>query len=140
MQNVKPPKSCCTLQGYEIVDSDTLSHLVTSSTLCIQYRAKRLQLYQIDTSRAGLKEYLNLYATAADTRKSFLYHALMNLKILHQFQLVDSIQNCYGQATGSNVRNLKATQDAVWAIYYHIIDGLSEESLKLSTLFDLLVL
>ena len=83
MQSVKPPKSCSTLQGYKIVDSDTLSHLVTSSTLCIQYREKRLQLYQIDTSRAGLKEYLNLYATAADTRKSFLYHALMNLKILH---------------------------------------------------------
>ena len=44
--------------------------------------------------------------------------------------IVDSIQNYYGQAIRSNVGNLKATQGAVWAIYYHIIDGPSEESLK----------
>ena len=30
--------------------------------------------------------------------------------------IVDSIQNYYGQAIRSNVGNLKATQDAVWAI------------------------
>ena len=71
MQSVKPPKSCSTLQGYKIADSDTLSHLVTSSTLCIQYREKRLQLYQIDTSRAGLKEYLNLYCHSCGYEERF---------------------------------------------------------------------
>ena len=44
--------------------------------------------------------------------------------------IVDSIQNYYGQAIRSNTGNLKATQDAVWEIYYHIIDGPSVESLE----------
>ena len=48
MQSVKPPKSCSTLQGYKIVDSGTLSHLVTSSTLFIQCKEKSLQLYVSD--------------------------------------------------------------------------------------------
>ena len=34
--------------------------------------------------------------------------------------IVDSIQNYYGQAIKSNIANLKATQSAVWAIYYQI--------------------
>ena len=61
IQNFKPPKFCSTLQRYKILHLDTLFQLVTSSTLCIQYKEKNLQLYQIDTSRAGLNGYLNLY-------------------------------------------------------------------------------
>ena len=68
MQSVKPPKSCSILQGYKIVHSDTLSQLVTSSTPCIQCKEESLHLYQIDTSRAGLKEYLKLYC---DNEKNF---------------------------------------------------------------------
>ena len=33
-------------------------------------------------------------------------------------KIVDSIQNYYGQAIRSNIRNLKATQGAVWSVYY----------------------
>ena len=71
MQNVKPPKSYGTLQVYKIVHSDTLSQLVTSFTLCIQCKEKSLQLHQIDTSQAGLKEYLNLYCHNCGYEKKF---------------------------------------------------------------------
>ena len=72
MHSVKPSKSCSTRQGYKIVHSDTLSHLVTSSTPLIQCKKKKsLKLYQIDTSRAGLKEYLNLYCHNCGYEKKF---------------------------------------------------------------------
>ena len=44
--------------------------------------------------------------------------------------IVNSIQNYYGQTIRSNIGNLKATQGTVWAIYYHIIDDPSGERLK----------
>ena len=74
MQSVKPSKSCSTLQGYTIIHSDTLSQLVTSFTLCIQCSAKKKACsaqYQIDTSQAGLKEYLNLYCHNCGYEKKF---------------------------------------------------------------------
>ena len=71
MHSVKPPKSCSTRQGYKVVHSDTLSNLVTSSTPLIQCKKKSLKLYQIDTSRAGLEEYLNLYCHNCGYEKKF---------------------------------------------------------------------
>ena len=71
IQSFKPTKSCSTLQGYKILHSDTLSELVTSFTLCIQCKEKSLQLYQIDTSRAGLNEYFNLYCHNCGCKKKF---------------------------------------------------------------------
>ena len=71
MHSVKPPKSCSTRQGYKVVHSDTLSNLVTSSTPLIQCKKKSWKLYQIDTSRAGLEEYLNLYYHNCGYEKKF---------------------------------------------------------------------
>ena len=53
--------------------------------------------------------------------------------------IVDSIPTYCGQTISSNICNLKTIQGDVLAINYHIIDGLSEESLELTTLFVLLV-
>ena len=73
MQRVKPPRSCSILQGYKIVHSDTLPKLVSSSALCIQCLENSLQLYQRDTSRAGLKEYLKLYCDNSGYEKKVFY-------------------------------------------------------------------
>ena len=53
--------------------------------------------------------------------------------------IVDSIPTYCGQTISSNICNLKTIQGDVLAINYHIIDGLLEESLELTTLFVLLV-
>ena len=40
--------------------------------------------------------------------------------------VIDKLQNYYGAAIRQNVGNLRITQDAIWAIFYHTVKASNE--------------